>query len=230
MFVRAHHQRIHEILLALDAQFLRAHQCYFGGGTAIVLQHDEYRESVDIDFLICDVDCYRAMRIAMRDEVNLTKFFGLDRGVITEVPEIRADQYGIRAKLPINAQSVKFEIVFEARITFDAPNVSDQVAGVTTLTRTDLVASKLLANVDRWLDSSVMSRDIIDLAMIEASNEDWARAMGKADQAYGPVVKDSLQQAKSQLLNDPLRLSRCMEALQINIPQAMLHNRLACLP
>ena len=66
--------------------------------------------------------------------------------------------------------------------------------------------------------------------MIEASNEDWARAMGKADQAYGPVVKDSLQQAKSQLLNDPLRLSRCMEALQINIPQAMLHNRLACLP
>ena len=54
--------------------------------------------------------------------------------------------------------------------------------------------------------------------------------MGKADQAYGPVVKDSLQQAKSQLLNDPLRLSRCMEALQINIPQAMLHNRLACMP
>ncbi|MBM3349738.1 MAG: nucleotidyl transferase AbiEii/AbiGii toxin family protein, partial [Betaproteobacteria bacterium] len=32
-----------------------AHQCFFGGGTAITLRHGEYRESVDIDFLISDV-------------------------------------------------------------------------------------------------------------------------------------------------------------------------------
>lgn len=50
MFSRPHHQRIHEVLLALDANFLREHQCYFGGGTAIVLQHDEYRESMDMAF------------------------------------------------------------------------------------------------------------------------------------------------------------------------------------
>ena len=45
MFARPDHQRIHEVLLALDATLLREHRCYFGGGTAIVLQRGEYRES-----------------------------------------------------------------------------------------------------------------------------------------------------------------------------------------
>lgn len=37
MFERAHHQRIAQILSLLDSDLLRAHRCYFGGGTAIAL-------------------------------------------------------------------------------------------------------------------------------------------------------------------------------------------------
>lgn len=62
MFERPHHQRIHEVLLALDAPLLREHRCYFGGGTAIALTLGEYRESVDMDFLVSDLDGYRALR------------------------------------------------------------------------------------------------------------------------------------------------------------------------
>jgi hypothetical protein len=33
------------VLQSLNAELLRTHRCYFGGGTAIVLRHGEYRES-----------------------------------------------------------------------------------------------------------------------------------------------------------------------------------------
>jgi hypothetical protein len=47
MFKRAHHNRIRALLAALDADFLSRNSCFFGGGTAITLALDEYRESVD---------------------------------------------------------------------------------------------------------------------------------------------------------------------------------------
>ena len=64
MFKRPRHQRIMSILQALDGDLLQEAQCYFAGGTAIVLALDEYRESVDVDFL-CNVDGYRVLRSAI---------------------------------------------------------------------------------------------------------------------------------------------------------------------
>jgi hypothetical protein len=54
MFKRPHHQRI--------AHVLAQHHCWFGGGTCIALRYGEYRESVDIDFLISDAAGYREIR------------------------------------------------------------------------------------------------------------------------------------------------------------------------
>jgi hypothetical protein len=54
MFERPHHQRIAHILAALDGSTLAQHACWFGGGTCIALRFGEYRESVDIDFLVSD--------------------------------------------------------------------------------------------------------------------------------------------------------------------------------
>lgn len=54
MFERPHHQRIAHVLATLDADALRQHACLFGGGTCIALRYGEYRESVDIDFLVSD--------------------------------------------------------------------------------------------------------------------------------------------------------------------------------
>lgn len=53
MFKRDHHNKILKVLHAMNSDILAKSGAYFGGGTAIALQLDEYRESVDIDFL-CD--------------------------------------------------------------------------------------------------------------------------------------------------------------------------------
>lgn len=55
LFERLHHQRIAHVLGALNGPLLRANNCLFGGGTAIALRYGEYRESVDIDFLVSDL-------------------------------------------------------------------------------------------------------------------------------------------------------------------------------
>ena len=227
MFERPHHQRIHEVLLSLDAVLLREHQCYFGGGTAITLQRGEYRESVDMDFLVSDLDGYRALRKALQSNDTLTHFFGLGRGPLLNLPEMRADQYGIRTQLPLRPKPIKFEIVFEARIAFDTPGPKDQIAGVATLTDVDLVASKLLANVDRWADAGVLSRDIIDLAMLHPTKKTWKASLQKAEDAYGAAVLRALGAARARLMDDPGSLAHCIEALKITTPQALVYQRLA---
>lgn len=62
MFKRPHHQTIAKILNAFDADILADAECYFSGGTAIALELNEYRESVDIDFLCASQDGYRKLR------------------------------------------------------------------------------------------------------------------------------------------------------------------------
>lgn len=227
MFERLHHQRIHEVLLALDAALLREHRCYFGGGTVIVLKRGEYRESVDMDFMVSDLACYRELRKALQSSETLTRLFGLGRGPLIALPELRADQYGIRTRLPLKPDPIKFEIVFEARISFDTPGPQDQIGGIATLTEVDLVASKLLANVDRWADDGVLHRDIIDLAMLRPAQKTWKAALQKAEDAYGAAVQQALEAALARLAGDPGRLARCMDALQITIPPALLHQCLA---
>ena len=62
IFSRSHHQRIAKVLESLDGDLLKAHNCLFAGGTAIALRYGEYRESVDIDFLVSDLASYRHLR------------------------------------------------------------------------------------------------------------------------------------------------------------------------
>ena len=61
-FDRPHHQAIATVLQALDRDLLAANRCLFGGGTAITLCHGEYRESIEIDFLVSDLAGYRKLR------------------------------------------------------------------------------------------------------------------------------------------------------------------------
>jgi len=226
MFNREHHQKIHQVLQALDAPFLEQHQCYFGGGTAIVLRRGEYRESVDIDFLVSDIAAYRELRKQLQEPQVLEQLFGIGHGPLIELPEVRADQYGIRTRLPLANDGIKFEIVFEARILFDVPAPDDVVGGVSTLTEIDLAASKLLANVDRWPDAGVFSRDIIDLAMLDLQKHELHMALAKAESAYGDAVVRDVHKAVANLQNHPDRLSKCLTALSMNAPAALMLDRL----
>src|SRR5690606_3760814 len=144
--------RIAEVLESLNADLLEQLGCWFGGGTAIVLRRQEYRESVDIDFMVSESDGYRELRQLLRSATSLQPLTHKAAQPVLLEREARIDQYGIRGFLLVRGSRIKFEIVREARIEFDVPTSGDQVGGIHTLTLRDLGASKLLANSDRWRD------------------------------------------------------------------------------
>lgn len=225
MFKRPHHQRISEILERLNHELLMEHRCFFGGGTAIALLYEEYRESVDIDFLISDLEHYRALRDLLTGPDGIGSITHKNMKLAL-AREIRADQYGIRTVIQMGDVRVKFEIVLEGRISFEMPKDKDRVGEIATLSRGDLMASKLLANSDRWNDGSVFSRDIIDLAMLDSKKDELQKALQKSQLAYGDSICRDLQKAVERLLTREHELEKCMEALQMNVPRALLWQRL----
>jgi Nucleotidyl transferase AbiEii toxin, Type IV TA system len=210
MFKRPHHQRIAQVLAALDSALLEQAQCYFAGGTAIVLLLDEYRESLDIDFLCASNAGYRLLRNTVTHELGplLTQ-------PIRHLREVRADRYGIRTTLEVDGVPIKLEIVSEGRIAIEGG--FDPVLKVPTLSRIDMFAEKLLANADRGQDKSVMSRDIIDLAMMMAQ---WGPiplpAWEKAELAYGAHLGRAYAQALA-LVRDEDYLAGCLRKMQMDV-------------
>ena len=154
MFERPHHQRIAQVLLALNGPLLRKHCCLFGGGTAVALHYGEYREK------------------------------------------------------------------------------DDEICEIATLSPLDMITCKLLANSDRWADDGIFSRDLIDLidlAMMQPSVNLLRRAVTKAEQAYGNAVTRDLGKAidKMQIRRD--WLDRCVKAMAIHTPKALLWERIRTL-
>ncbi|MDD2558774.1 MAG: nucleotidyl transferase AbiEii/AbiGii toxin family protein, partial [Desulfuromonas sp.] len=82
MFERPHHQRIAQVLLTLNGSLLREHNCLFGGGTAIALRYGEYRESVDIDFLVSEIDSYRQLRLLITSAQGIAALFRQETDLI----------------------------------------------------------------------------------------------------------------------------------------------------
>lgn len=226
MFEREHHQRIATVLQALDGRLLLDHRCLFGGGTAMALRFGEYRESVDIDFLVSDAQGYRALRLLLSGREGLAPL--LRPGMAVEQPrEVRVDQYGIRTLVRVGQSNIKFEIVHEARVTLEPPGPQDVLCGVATLTPMDMAASKLLANADRWADDAVFSRDLIDLAMMAPPRATLQAGLTKAQAAYGESARADLLRAVDRLRRAPLRLAQCMRAMRMDtVPRALLWQRI----
>jgi hypothetical protein len=209
MFKRPHHQRIAKVLSALDCSRLTEAQCFFGGGTAIVLALGEYRESVDIDFLCASKAGYRAIRNTVTQTLG-----ALLREPINHLREVRADRYGVRTVLEMEGTPIKLEIVHEDRIAISGEH--DSLTGIPTLTRADMFAEKLLANADRGCDVSTMRRDIIDLAMMinywgNIPNSAWNKAFG----AYGAHVIDEFMKSILALSDTP-HLFSCLTKMSMD--------------
>lgn len=228
MFERAHHRRIAQVLQALDGDVLRAHGCLFGGGTAIALRFGEYRESVDIDFLVSRLDGYRALRQALGGLAGLGPITRPGQ-VLVLAREVRADQYGLRTLVRVDdgtsdLRPIKFEIVHEARIALEAPaaDAAERICGISTLSVLDLAATKLLANADRWRDDAVFSRDLIDLAMMAPAPALLRQAIAKAGEAYGDAITTDLRAAIDALHHRPGRLETCLQAMQMTLPKAVV--------
>jgi hypothetical protein len=225
LFERPHHQRIARVLERLDAALLLKHGCLFGGGTAIALSHGEYRESKDIDFICSSVDGYRELRTL----VSLSGIDALFRTPVTRLRDPRIDQYGLRCAFAVDGVPVKFEIVFEGRVALADPGPSDRINGVWTLALEDMVATKLMANSDRWADEAVMSRDLIDLAMLTHTGVLPVSGAAKATHAYGDSVIVDLAKAKAHLLNRDGRLRICTRALSVVMEENDVRRRIELL-
>jgi hypothetical protein len=229
MFERPHHRRIARVLAALDGDLLREANCLFGGGTAMALRFGEYRESVDMDFLVSDLDSYRRLRQLLTGEVGFAGLLRRDGERFRLARELRADQYGIRTTLLVDDLPIKFEIVLEGRIELAVAGGKDQVCGVSTLTPLDMATSKLLANADRWSDDGVFSRDVIDLAMMSPSLPLLRKAMLKAQGAYGEAIARDLERAIERLQNRQDWLERCLRVMAISQPKAVLWSKIRAL-
>ena len=229
MFDRPHHQRIARVLSALDGPLLLANGCLFGGGTAIALRHGEYRESVDIDFLVSDAAGYRALRQLLTGAGGIANIIR-PGAALEQLRDMRADQHGIRSVVGIDGAGIKVEIVREARIALDAPGPNDRQCGIATLTPLDMATSKLLANADRWADDSVFSRDLIDLAMLQPGVRVLGQAREKAKQAYGESVDTDLARAIEKFLTREGWMVRCMQMMAMTTtPPALLRQRVKAL-
>jgi hypothetical protein len=211
MYTLEHHRKVATILDSLDSGFLARCRAYFGGGTLLALKYGEYRWSKDIDF-ICPVgEGYRALRAALMDEGLNALFHSRDD---LEFPrDIKADQYGVRFPVRVDGTIIKFEIVAEARITLNPP---EYPVGITVpcLDFADSCAEKLLANADRWDDSSVESRDLIDLAVLRQQGVIPASAFDKAEIAYR--VRQPFRLALTAFAAKPAYRRSCFQSLQIS--------------
>lgn len=226
MFEREHHVRIATILQALDGDLLTRHQCWFGGGTAIVLLRNEYRESLDIDFLVSDRAGYQALRLMLTDRDGIQSICrpGMK---LTPARDIRADQYGIRTMLRVADVEIKFEVVCEGRIQLEIPSKENRICGISCLTPVDMASCKLLANSDRWNDGAVFSRDLIDLAMLDLPPSELGKAITKAKSAYGVSIERDVAKSIQALADRRGRLEECMSALKMdNVPKALLWKRI----
>jgi hypothetical protein len=132
------------------------------------------------------------------------------------------DRYGIRTSVLVAGLAIKFEIIHEGRIDLDTPSPDDEICGLRILTRTDQVATKLLANDDRWADTSTFGRDLIDLAMMKPGTAALKAGARKAVDAYGETVGESFNNAVAHLQERPHRLDECIRALKIDAPRAVV--------
>ena len=221
MFTRLHHQRIAKVLESLDADLLKQHNCLFAGGTAIALGYGEYRESVDIDFLVSDLASYRYLRNSVREQGLQALIKSTDASQL-QTSDIRSDQYGIRTKVFVEGKPIKFEIVLEGRISLAKPGKKDRILGVASLTKLDMAVSKLLANSDRGLDMGMHCRDVIDVAMLNLSKSEFAEATTKGEAAYGEAILKDLAKVIGMLGESNGLLERCMKAMDVSVPRALL--------
>jgi len=223
---RARHEAVAAVLAQMDAGLLRGCRCWFGGGTRIVLELDEYRVSADLDFLVSQPQGYAEVRDLVRRRGVAALFAP---GTDLRFPrEPITDHYGVRFPVQLpggeDGNPLKVEIVREARIEL-ADGVRPAWSPVDCLAEADATAEKLLANSDRWLDSSTLSRDLLDLA---AARLAWgplsAAAFAKASAAYGPLVTSDLTRAAASFL-EPERADyrrRCFQGLEVDAPARLL--------
>jgi hypothetical protein len=222
MFKREQHRRVVTLLAAFSETNLSRCKFFFGGGTRIVLDLEEYRESRDIDFLCSDPEGYAELRFQAATRGYDALFRRADRKELHLPREMRIDQYGIRFPVELGGSLIRVELIREARIALDA-GIRPDWSSVDCLSLTDCYAEKILANSDRWADRQILSRDLIDLSILrQRMGLVPERSWEKTERAYRSAAREDLLKAIAAFLGDVAHQKRCFEGLQLENPEEAL--------
>ena len=108
-----HHNKILTILECLDCEILEKGSTYFGGGTLLALDFQEYRWSNDIDFVSSvNTGGYKYLRTKIFDNGYKILFRDLSK---IKIGRSTTDRYGIRMIVSIDNVPIKTEIIAETR-------------------------------------------------------------------------------------------------------------------
>ncbi|QLE54608.1 nucleotidyl transferase AbiEii/AbiGii toxin family protein [Nostoc sp. TCL26-01] len=211
MFNFVQHQQILKIINAFKPEVFHQANAYLAGGTLIALEYNEYRLSKNIDFLFpYGTESYKYLRNLIYDEGIIALF---QNTIDIQLGESIANQYGIRFPVTVDGTTIKVEIVANGNFVLDPP-VYPQWTKIPCLSISDRFTSKLMANADRWNDTSTQSRDLIDLAILRQNNEIPARAITKAEESY--EVKKPLVKAINNFLQKAEYRNNCFQQLNIS--------------
>jgi hypothetical protein len=222
IFEREAHRVVLVVLEALRADVLRACRFLFGGGTRIVLDLGEYRESKDIDFLCSDPQGYADLRFEASRHGYPALFTSEGLGRFQFPREMRIDQYGIRFTTISGETPLRVELIREARITLDNGE-QPSWSPVTCLTLSDCYAEKLLANSDRWADRQILSRDLVDLMALRIHRGPIpATAWKKVEEAYKAAAAEDLRRAIALFSENAEHQQRCIRGLELRQSEVLL--------
>ena len=225
-FEREAHRVVLKILQALRADVLRGCKFLFGGGTRIVLDLGEYRESKDIDFLCSDPQGYADLRFEVSRHGYPALFTSEGLGRFQFPREMRIDQYGIRFTTISGETPLRVELIREARIFLDAgldAGERPSWSPVDCLSISDCYAEKLLANSDRWADRQILSRDLVDLMALRLHRGPIpAAAWRKVTEAYKAAAAEDLQKATALFSENAEYQRRCILGLDLRQPESLL--------
>ncbi|MEH2238097.1 nucleotidyl transferase AbiEii/AbiGii toxin family protein [Nostoc sp.] len=175
------------------------------------MEYDEYRFSKDIDFLFpYGTEHYRYLRNLIYDDGIAALFINPTN---IKLGDSTANQYGIRFPVTVHGTTIKVEIVANGNFNLDPP-VYPQWANIPCLSISDRFTSKLMANADRWNDTSTQSRDLIDLAILRVNNDIPAGAISKAEASY--EVRSPLIRSINQFLKNTEYSQKCFQELSVN--------------
>lgn len=182
MHTRPHHNIIQKILDCFDEQFLKRNNILFGGGTRISLELDEYRESVDIDFLCSTTKSYRAVR----EQASNIGLGALIKKPVTFAKEIRLNRDAVRSVVNVDGYNIKLEFV--NCDGYNLTSTTDMPFNVPMIDHASCFLTKLLAHSDRKYSPD--RKDLFDLLQMTSrwgvpSENVW----NKCKLIYGPAPK-----------------------------------------
>ncbi|MEZ8062149.1 MULTISPECIES: nucleotidyl transferase AbiEii/AbiGii toxin family protein [Vibrio] len=205
-----HHQVIESALKNFNADFFCENQITFGGGTRIALELNEFRESIDIDFLCPNKASYRAVR----EQVTNVSLGSLVHEQFEYAREIMANRYGVRVFIKYQETLIKLEFV-----SFDnyelTPIQCDTKFPVPYLDQRSCFYTKLLSNSDRKLQEPY--KDILDiLAMYKSWGSIPDIAITQAESHNGKIIVRDLKESLQDIIDFPEKYIEASEVVKMN--------------